>query len=65
MSLRQVVRARSAQKEENIMQIETKYLRLRNPVALGEQIEGWRVCWLGGWDKGRIRYVVMVVRVQY
>lgn len=47
------------------MQIETKYLRLRNPVALGEQIEGWRVCWLGGWDKGRIRYVVMVVRVQY
>jgi hypothetical protein len=32
--------------------IETKFLRLRKPVALGECIEGWRVCWLGGWDCG-------------
>ncbi len=52
-------------KEPNTMQIETKYLRLRKPAALGEQIAGWRVCWLGGWDKGRICYVVMVMRVQY
>jgi hypothetical protein len=31
------------------MQVETKYLRLCQPAALGEQIDGWRVCWLGGW----------------
>ncbi|MGA2716295.1 MAG: hypothetical protein ABSG41_24630 [Bryobacteraceae bacterium] len=23
----------------------------------------WRVCWLGGWDKGRVLFVVMVERV--
>jgi hypothetical protein len=46
------------------MQIETKYLRLSKPVVLGEQIAGWRVSWLGGWDKGRIFYVVMVTRVR-
>jgi hypothetical protein len=46
------------------VQIETKYLRLRKPVAIGEQIAGWRVCWLGGWDKGHVFYVVMVMRVQ-
>jgi len=47
------------------MQIETKYLRLVKPVTMGEQIEGWRVCWLGGWDKCRVFYVVMVMRVHY
>jgi hypothetical protein len=26
--------------------IETKFLRLRKPVALGECIDGWRVCWV-------------------
>jgi hypothetical protein len=51
--------------ELGTMTIETKYLRLATPAALGDQIEGWRVCWLGGWDKGRIRYVVMGMRVQY
>ena len=45
------------------MRIETKYLHLRKPVELGREIEGWHVCWLGGWDKGRVFYVVMVVRV--
>ena len=44
------------------MEIRTKFLRLRSPVSLGERIEGWRVCWLGGWDKGRIFFVVMVER---
>ena len=44
------------------MHLETKFLRLPKPVELGEQIEGWRVCWLGGWDKNRIFYMVMVVR---
>ena len=44
--------------------IETKYLRLRQPVMLGDRIDGWRVCWLGGWDRGRVFYVVMVERKQ-
>jgi hypothetical protein len=46
------------------MRIETKYLHLRKPVELGYEIGGWHVCWLGGWDKGRTFYVVMVVRVK-
>ena len=44
------------------MQLETRFLRLKQPVVLGEQIDGWRVCWLSGWDKGRIFFIVMVVR---
>jgi hypothetical protein len=45
------------------MNVETKFLRLRKPVELGHMIAGWRVCWLGGWDHGRVFYVVMVSRV--
>jgi hypothetical protein len=45
------------------MQVETKFLRLRQPVALGFEIDGWRVCWLGGWGKHRLYYFVMVTRV--
>src|SRR5713226_5155807 len=33
------------------MQMETKFLRLRTPVALGSRFDDWRVCWLGGWAK--------------
>ena len=33
------------------MEIETKYLRLRQAVILGHRIDDWRVCWLGGWEK--------------
>ena len=44
------------------MQLETKFLRLPRPVQFGEQIDGWRVCWLGGWDKARIFFFVMVFR---
>jgi hypothetical protein len=58
-------RRAGSNKGQAIVQIETKYLRLSRPVTLGEQIDGWRVCWLGGWDKGRIFYVVMVMKVQY
>jgi hypothetical protein len=29
-------------------------------VSLGVRIDDWRVCWLGGWDKCRIVFVVMV-----
>ena len=44
-------------------QVETKFVRLRQAVELGDDIDGWRVCWLGGWDKGRVFYVAMVLRV--
>jgi len=44
------------------MPVQTKFLRLRAPVALGDRIQGWRVCWLGGWDRGRLFFVVMVER---
>ena len=46
------------------MQVETKFLRLCQPATLGEQIDGWRVCWLGGWGKNGLFYYVMVERNQ-
>ena len=42
--------------------VETKYLRLYREARLGDRIDGWRVCWLGGWDKCRVVFVVMVER---
>ena len=46
-----------------IMTLETKFLRLPHPVPLGHMIDDeWRVCWIGGWDKYRILFVVMAVR---
>ena len=45
------------------MHIETKFLRLSNAVSVGDYVEGWRVCWLGGWDKSRVLYVVMVEKI--
>ncbi len=44
------------------MELETKFFRLSGPVAVGEQIEGWQVCWLGGWDKARLFFFVMAFR---
>jgi hypothetical protein len=44
------------------MPVQTKFLRLRAPAALGDRIEGWRVCRLGGWDRGRVFFVVMAER---
>lgn len=32
------------------------------PAALGEQIDGATVCWIGGWDGYRVFFVVMVVK---
>jgi hypothetical protein len=49
--------------QRNHMQMETKYLRLRNEVALGSRFEDWEVCWLGGWSKHRLYYLVMLVKV--
>jgi hypothetical protein len=45
--------------------IETKFLRLRKPMALGKCIGGWRVCWVGGWDSGKEFFVAMVSRGLY
>jgi len=45
------------------MQMETKYLRLPTPVRLGSRFDDWSVCWLGGWAKHRMFYLVMLVRV--
>jgi hypothetical protein len=44
------------------MDVETKFLRLTKPVALGDRIDGWRVAWIGGWDRCRVLFVVMVER---
>jgi hypothetical protein len=45
------------------MRLETKFLRLRTPVTIGSQFGEWSVCWLGGWTRQRLAYLVMVVRV--
>jgi hypothetical protein len=45
------------------LQVQTRFLRLYKPAVLGDHIDGWRVCWVGGWDKGNIVFVVMVERV--
>lgn len=46
------------------MQLETKFLRLRTPVTLGSRFGDWHVCWLGGWSKYQLYYLVMVVKIQ-
>jgi hypothetical protein len=28
------------------MEVETKVLRLFKPAAVGDRIDGWRVCWI-------------------
>jgi hypothetical protein len=45
------------------MQMETKFLHLRTPVELGSRFGDWEVCWLGGWARFRLHYLVMVVKV--
>jgi|HubBroStandDraft_1064217.scaffolds.fasta_scaffold2033786_1 hypothetical protein len=45
------------------MHIETKFLRLKMPVALGSYFGDWRVTWLGGWTRGKLSYLVMVARI--
>ncbi len=42
------------------MQVQTKFMRLFRQVAIGDHIDGWHVCWIGGWDKCRVLFVVMV-----
>jgi len=31
-------------------------------VSLGDRIDNWLVSWLGGWDKFRVFFIVMVER---
>jgi hypothetical protein len=45
------------------MQMETKFLRLRTPVELGSRFGDWQVCWLGGWARFRLYFLVMLVKV--
>jgi hypothetical protein len=45
------------------MKMETKFLRLRTPVELGSRFDDWSVCWLGGWGKHRMSYLVMLVKL--
>jgi len=52
-----------ATREGSTMQVQTKFLRLRTPVTLGSRFDDWQVCWLGGWTRHRLSYLVMVVRI--
>jgi hypothetical protein len=45
------------------MYLETKFLRLTTPVTIGSRFGEWRVCWLGGWTRHRLAFLVMLVRV--
>jgi hypothetical protein len=44
------------------MRLEKKFLRLKTPVTVGSHFGDWRVCWLGGWTRHQLSYIVMVVR---
>lgn len=46
-----------------VVQLETKFLRLKMPVTVGSYFGEWRVTWLGGWTRHKLAYLVMVVRV--
>jgi hypothetical protein len=48
----------------NVMQPETKFLRLRTPVTIGSRFDDWIVTWLGGWTRDRLSYIVMVVKIE-
>ena len=45
------------------LQVQTRFLRLCQPAGLGDRIDGWRVCWVGGWDRSKVLFVVMAERV--
>src|SRR5580700_9549792 len=40
----------------DVMQMETKFLRLRIPVTIGSRFGDWEVTWLGGWTRDRPSY---------
>jgi hypothetical protein len=45
------------------LEVQTQFLRLGQPAGLGDRIDGWRVCWVGGWDRGKVLFAVMVERI--
>lgn len=45
------------------MHIVTKFLWLKSPVVLGDQIDAWQVCWIGGWDRCRVALLLSPTRV--
>jgi hypothetical protein len=45
--------------------METKFLSLRNSVELGSRFDDWQVCWLGGWDRHRHFYLVMLIKIAF
>jgi hypothetical protein len=45
------------------MRLETKFLRLSTPVTIGSYFGNWRVCWMSGWSRDRLSYLVMLVRI--
>jgi Protein of unknown function (DUF2924)/Protein of unknown function (DUF3489) len=47
------------------MQMETKFLRLRTPVEIGSRFGDWEVCWLGGWARFQLYYLVMLVKAPW
>jgi hypothetical protein len=46
------------------MKLETKFFRLRTPATLGSLFGEWQVCWLGGWTRDKLSYLVMAVRIE-
>src|SRR5665811_2437947 len=53
-------RTRTAPSEKQPAAVATKFLRLFHAVPLGHRIDGWRVCWVGGWDRSQVLFVVTV-----
>jgi hypothetical protein len=53
----------TAEGRHGSVRLETKYLRLRTAVSLGSRFGEWQVCWLGGWSRDRLSYLVMVVKI--
>jgi hypothetical protein len=47
------------------MKLETKFLRLRTPVAIGSRFGKWEVVWLRGWTRDRLSYLVMIVKIKH
>src|ERR1035441_4031297 len=47
------------------LQVQTRFLRLCQPAGLGDRIDGWRVCWVGGWDQGKVLFVVDYERLRF
>ncbi len=45
------------------MQMETKYLHLRDSVEFGTRFGDWQVCWIGGWARFRLYFLVMLVKI--